>query len=468
MAKTVIVSYRGPAAPALTPQTAPGGVQAGLNRLFQKAAPGKVVWVYVEGNSLWLADGHQRRELVAIDPAIVAEHYRGIANGVIWPITHEQYEQVRSGNLVAYVQFNAIVAEQLRRIVVPGDWVTIQDYQFALVSAMVPELRTSLFWHIPWPTQVPNEFLEIMKMVARGLLGATLLGFHTKEYRRDFLKFVKQHLPEYRVYIFNVDDTVTGHSARIVVQPLGIDYSYWADLAVGPLEVPEFPTGPVVLSVERLDYSKGVLQRFNAIDRFYETNSDRRFYKTNYDRPEPVSFLQVAAKTREDVDSFQKYWDECEALEAKINARWKTDGWKPLIWIKHAIPPSKLAPLYRAADALAIGPLRDGLNLVAAEAVAAADEENPPVLCLSSGAGIWEQFGKMTWLQRGAIELKPDNPHQMATAFGKALAMPKWQRKRRIKWLKRQVKANPLTNWVDTMCLDPAKNARPRKRPNRR
>jgi trehalose 6-phosphate synthase len=501
MAKTVIVSYRGPAAPAVTAKSAPGGVQAGLDRLYRNAPPGDVAWMFADGNDLCMVEGDEPRKLISIDPEVVAAHYRGMSNGVLWPITHDRHDHVcLSAHHEPYRQFNAVVAKQLAATTTLGDWVTIQDYQFALVPSLLrelaPHIRSSLFWHIPWPEVVPAEVLDTMKMVARGLLGATVLGFHTREYRRNFVSFVREHLSEFFAYSYFVDNQATRHSTRIVVQPLGIDYDYWSELAKGPLVVPGLPTVPFVLSVERLDYSKGVFERFKAIDTFFELHPHRRG---------KMSFVQVAAKTRSEVEAFAQYWHDCQALEAYLSQKWGTSSWQPLVWLKEPIPPCELAPLYREASVIAIGPRRDGLNLVASEAVATADEENPSVICLSPFAGIWEQFGVSAWDQigvsqweafgasqwelfgvpqwqqislslwkqfgapvweqfgarpwnqtvQGVVELDPTMPEQMAEAFEFALAMPLPERRRRIGWLKQQVRQNPLDRWVETMCQDP-------------
>jgi len=452
MAKTVIVSYRGPANPNASGKSAPGGVQAGLDRLYRSAKPGAVCWVFMDGNDLCMVAGGEPIRLTSIDPEIVAAHYRGISNGVLWPITHDRLDHVCVADEAPYRTFNDIVADQLASVTEDGDWVTMQDYQFApapeALRERAPGLRTSIFWHIPWPKVVAPEFVDTMKMVARGLLGATILGFHTTEYRRNFIDFVANHLPEYRAYTYCVDDRATMRSTRVLVQPLGIDYNYWFEMAKGPLVVPGVPEVPFVLSVERLDYSKGVLERFHAIDTFFEMHPHRIG---------KVSFLQVAAKTRSEVEAFQQYWDDCQALEALLNAKWGTPSWKPLVWLKDPIPPNELAPLYRKAAVGAIGPRRDGLNLVASEIVAAADDDNPPVLCLSSTAGIWEQFGASRWYQiaRGVLELKPDDPRQMAEAFEQALLMSGREKRRRMGWLKRQVRFNPLDRWVHAMCRDP-------------
>ncbi|MGH9551395.1 MAG: trehalose-6-phosphate synthase, partial [Terriglobales bacterium] len=168
-----------------------------------------------------------------------------------------------------------------------------------------------------------------------------------------------------------------------------------------------------VLSVDRADYTKAVIERLNIVDRFFER------------RPEMVgnlSFLQICGRSRAGLPAFDSYWNDCRSLYEQINNRWRKDSWQPVQWMEQPLNASELSVLYRRASAMLVNPVRDGLNLTAKEYVACQDKK-PGVLLLSPGAGVWHEIGKY------ALPADPHQPEQVVDSLAKALHMSEFESK---------------------------------------
>jgi trehalose 6-phosphate synthase len=318
----------------------------------------------------------------------------------------------------------------------------VQDYQLALVPQILaanPQEKPSVFWHIPWPKSVSHDHVQPLVEIATGLLDATQVGFHIAEYAENFMRFVQDYVPGFAVD--SMRHTITAirsgnqkrKQTKIIVQPLGLDLQFWQEHSknVGSEVLPlQFKLPRYVLSVDRADYTKGVVERLRAINEFFDLYPDWR---------ERVTFVQVCQRTRQGLDAFDRYWEKCLVLVDEVNSRWGTEAWKPLRWVKEPVAPAVLSQLYRGASAMLINPLRDGLNLTAKEFVACAADDAS--LLLSDGAGVWQEF------KDHVTKVQPLDARAMAAAIETGLSMPMRERQQRVVELRKTLQANSLCAW---------------------
>lgn len=445
-----IVSYRGP--------SSPGGVSGTMSRIFDRfSAPGPRWW-YVSRSALL---SRQRTEhtpyyVCHIPQRIVEGHYR-YCNEFLWPVLHDlpQFCTYSSEDKKLYEQFNLSAGCNILQSLSLHKEKTcfVNDYQFALLPGLLSgrNAHATIFWHIPWPKSVDDIHVEALTEIATGLLGASRIGFHTNEYAFNFLSFVEMNFPHLLVdfegkLVF--DKTEIGSKTKliseIVVQPLGIDVQFWRQTAQSTSATPEQANlagvidRPFVLSVDRADYTKGVMQRIFAIDRYFEKNPTKIG---------DVTFLQICQPSRTGLAAFKKYWEECQALARQVNSRWAFDGWQPVVWIEEQVDSAALAWFYKKAAALLITPLRDGLNLTVKEFIACTDKD-PGVLLLSPGAGVWHE------VQEHALPVEPLQADQMAYQISQALQMSADERSLRSKRLKKCLETNTLASWYHLFGLN--------------
>jgi len=380
------------------------------------------------------------------------------ANNTVWPNLHEMGAKwaVRcDGDMALYDELNSNVAVPIAKALEGVEYAHLlnNDYQFGLVPYHVRRLYTgkmlliSHFVHTPWPHRetVPENCRDFLDMVAEGMLSSDFIGFHTTRWMDNFMSYVRDAFADkYRIDLSGEVPYVHGqsrHYSALIVQPLGIRSQRWQQHAVGELTVRRFQNMDIVLGVERNDYTKCVNERFQACQLFFR------------EHPEEIGktvFFQIAAPTRKDVDSFKLVWAECEMLEAEIleefRGRSSNPDWVPLYWEKKdgGLKPEELGPLYRRARVIAVNPQMDGLNLVAKEATICQSSNDPGVLCLSRGAGVWDELGDHV------VELDPHDPSQMARQIYHALReVPLTERIIRNSEMKKIIRANPLENWLE-------------------
>ncbi|HEY9789952.1 MAG TPA: trehalose-6-phosphate synthase [Candidatus Obscuribacterales bacterium] len=453
-----IVSYRGPGKA--------GGVSAALARAWECNFNNGGLWWHLTDNTLEVSSSpHTPAIHIADLPTEVIEgHYR-YCNDFLWPIMHDlpQYARYISEDRASYNTFNQQVGWCLARAQshgMPHEFF-VQDYQLSLLPRFLKKTgyRTVAFWHIPWPKHVDDMFAAAIEDVAIGLLSTDAIGFHTQEYADNFARFVQQRLPEFNcsadgMTIWSGDKSAyaelaqrvepgryaplrqraTGHTTKLVVAPLGIDFDNWARLAAdqrNTLWHPALMRTPFVLSVDRADYTKGVTDRIRSIDAFFERHPEWR---------ERIVFAQICGKTRPGLQSFDEYWKECQQLYAHLQERWATESWQPLVWLETSFSPADLAHAYRTAAAMLISAVRDGLNLTAKEYIAC-QGERPGVLALSSGTGAWNELSEHT------VALQPRDANQMSEAIFQALSMDAHERAWRMAMLKDAVRSNSLNRW---------------------
>ncbi|MBI2239871.1 MAG: trehalose-6-phosphate synthase [Magnetospirillum gryphiswaldense] len=383
-------------------------------------------------------------------------YYYGLANEGLWPLCHIAFVRptFRASDWEQYVAVNrkfadAVVAEATT----PNPVVLVQDYHFALLPQMVrermPEATIITFWHIPWPTPEMFSICPWKEEILAGLLGSSILGFHTQFHCLNFLESVDRFLASHIDRELSVVRDVDGNTTLVRPYPISIEWppTALADTPpVGPcreLVQQRYGIGPDVhlaVGVERFDYTKGIADRFRAVQSLLEQHPEwiGRF-----------TLLQVAAPTRGRLSAYQITQVEAEGLAAEINERFGRDDWRPILLVARHHEPDEVLTLFRAADLCLVSSLHDGMNLVAKEFVAARDDEDG-VLVLSTFAGASREL-------REALIVNPYDIQGMGEAMHVGLTMPADQRRERMKLMRELVSEHNIHHWAGRMLLDAAR-----------
>ena len=461
-----LISYRGPGVA--------GGVSSGLSSAWRDGNDSKTRWWHVNQNTLQVLSpkDKQAKFIFLLPETLVNGHYR-FCNEFIWPVMHDlpEFATYHAEQENSFQVFNRLMAEYIDFESDAHQEFFIQDYQLSTLPSLMAMFghATSVFWHIPWPKNLLPEHVKPIREIARGLLSCSAIGFHTQEYADNFAAFVAEHLPDYQITANNrvIEQVVpsTMHRreilgmrrrgafvmrpelipqaqyksrTKVLVKALGIDPKHWRDVSTKLAEeiglepsLHELAQTKFVLSVDRADYTKSVLDRLLIIDRFFEQH------------PEwigRVTFAQVCGKTRPGLEAFDKYWASCRAVWAAINNRWRVDGWEPITWIEKSLTSQQLAYLYSRATAMLVNSVRDGLNLTAKEYVAC-QGDNPGVLLLSPGTGAWHE------LSDGALSACPLDRETTVASIHSAVNMPLEERKYRHSLIQSRLEDNTLNDW---------------------
>lgn len=383
-----------------------------------------------------------------------AGYYLGFSNEGLWPLCHIAHVRptFRSGDWQQYVEVNkkfaqAVFAEAKK----PNPIVLVQDYHLALLPRMIreklPEAIVITFWHIPWPNPEVFSICPWREEILDGLLGSSILGFHTQFHCNNFVDTVDRLL-EARVDRENFTVSYGGKLTAVKRYPISIDWPPGAELTAQSVEQcrsevrARHAMGPdhlIGVGLDRLDYTKGVLERFNAIERLFELEPSwiGRF-----------SFVQLAAPTRASIGEYQQYEAHVRALAARINERFGRDGYQPIILRIENLPPRELYANYRAADLCFVSSLHDGMNLVAKEFVASRDDDRG-VLILSQFAGAASEMPE-------ALIVNPYDADQCAAALHMALSMPVTEQRDRMRLMRGLVAEFNVYRWAGRMLLDAA------------
>jgi trehalose 6-phosphate synthase len=385
--------------------------------------------------------------------------YVGFANGALWPLLHfrlglmsfnrEDYEGYRNVNR----QF----AEALAPLLQPDDLVWVHDYHLFPLGEELRRLgvanRIGFFLHTPF---VPPAILDVLpraRDLLRSMCSYDVVGFHTRSYWQAFLDCVRQFLG-----VAATEDgsfSYGGRRVRAIIDPIGIDANSFADTAARAEHSPDtvrlresLGGRAFAIGVDRLDYSKGLVNRFEAFARLLGKYPQHR---------RQVSFLQVAARSREDSGAYQRLRRELDQLVGDTNGRFSEFDWVPLRYMTRAVRRQTLAGFYRLARIALVTPLRDGMNLVAKEFVAAQDRRDPGVLILSRFAGAAEEL-------TDALIVNPFDAEEIADAIAEGLAMPLAERLRRYHALRERVWDTTASKYCATFLsyLEPEKAPAPR------
>ncbi len=395
---------------------------------------------------------HLRR--VWLSAAQEAGYYYGFANEGLWPLCHIAHVRpvFRTADWQQYREVNALFAEAVvREAKKPNPIVLVQDYHLALLPRMIrdrlPEAIVITFWHIPWPNPEAFSICPWRREILDGLLGSSILGFHTQFHCNNFVDTVDREL-EARVNREAFTVTRGGKITSVKRYPISIDWPPQAELTAQSVDVcretvrrrhglsPEHLLG---VGVDRLDYTKGVIERLRAVERLLEL--EPRWIGQ-------FSFVQIAAPTRTSIGEYQNYEAHVRALAEEINQRFGRGAYAPIILkIEHHEPPD-VYEYYRAADLCFVSSLHDGMNLVAKEFVAARDDGRG-VLILSQFTGAARELPE-------ALIVNPYNADQCAAALHLALTMPRVEQRDRMRLMRGLIGEFNVYRWAGRMLLDAA------------
>jgi len=392
--------------------------------------------------------------------------YYGFSNAGLWPLCHLAYVRpvFRAADWKHYEQVNRRFAEVVVQESQTGNpLVLIQDYHFALLPQFIRERRANatvvLFWHIPWPNAETFGVCPWKTRILQNLLAADILGFHTRYHCQNFLasvdRFVECQIDHERMTV-----TLRGHTCLIRPYPISIEWPpRW--LAEVP---PTFAAREAVrarygvashvalgIGVERWDFTKGILERFQALECLFEQDRERRGR---------FSFLQVAAPSRSKLPAYRALQEQTRREAERINRRFGTASWQPIILVDRHQEPVQVYELYRAADFCMVNSLHDGMNLVAKEFVAARDDLEG-VLIISSFAGAARELVE-------ALLVNPFDLEETAAAMRTALDMPREERRKRMKLMRATVKQNNVYRWAGRILMDAARIRQQQELPSAR
>lgn len=438
-----------------------GGLTAGLDPVLQR----------IEGTWIAWGDGNQdfdvtdENDCIEVPPdessyllhrlSLTDEEVQGYSSGysnrMLWPLCHSMLSKTvaRPGDWNTYCQVNEKFATAVSEHANARTTVWFQDYHLALAPAMVrsrtgPDSFLMHFWHIPWPSPDVFSTCPHRDELISGLLGNDLLVFHLEEYAVNFLNCVDRISSG---AITDWDNMRIHHeqgTTSVVAAPMGIDSDeirdhsetvdgeFWRGFR---LEHGIDEETSVAVGVDRLDYTKGITNRLDALERFWETNPDWRG---------ELTYVQKGSESRSEIPAYRAVQQEVAETIDRINERFGTDDWQPIVYTTAMLSREDLVSLYYHSDVGLVTPLRDGLNLVAQEYIAAQSDDEG-VLVLSELAGCSNS------LESGALTVNPYYIDGMATAIGTALTMSDRERQHRCRELRKIVHAENMESWIEDL-----------------
>jgi trehalose 6-phosphate synthase/phosphatase len=384
----------------------------------------------------------------------VSLYYAGFANGTLWPLFHYfvARTQIDGATWRVYERINERFARAAAEVSDDESLVWVHDYQLLRVPhhlrRLAPRRRIAFFLHIPFPAADVFRVLPWSRVLMQGILAADLVGVHIPAYAEHFLTCAE------RLLGCEVDRAAgvvrfEGREVSVQVHPISIDVAQIEALSARAPEDAPAPEGePIrdILGVDRLDYTKGIYERLLAIEALLERHPEYR---------RQIAFTQVLVPSRERVAEYSQLKREIDETVGRINGRFSERGWSPIRYLVRSLPPPELVALYRQADVALVTPLRDGMNLVSKEYVAAQLEDDG-VLILSELAGAADELQE-------ALLVNPFDIEDVAEALHRALAMPADERRARMSALRHRVRANDVQAWVGRF-LDAAERAAERAR----
>jgi len=371
----------------------------------------------------------------------VDDFYFGFCNQTIWPLFHyfPQYVEYDPVLWQAYKRVNEIFADAIVSVAREDDIFWVQDYHFMLLPKLIrdrlPKATIGFFLHIPFPAYEVYRLLPWRREILEGLLGANLVGFHTHDYVWHFLNSTRNLLGgSSSMGWITTPDRVS----KADVFPIGIGYEHYSTIARSPevdAEVEKFREKlgdrKIIVSVDRLDYSKGIPNRLEAYGLFLEKHPEYR---------EKVVFILVIGPSRIKVQRYAELKQQIEEMVGTINGKFGTIGWVPVEYLYSPIPYHALLGLYKMADVCPITPVRDGMNLVAKEYLAT-KVDGKGVLILSETTGAAREMGD-------AIIINPNNIEEIAQAFADALTMPEKEQIERNRAMQERIKRYDISRWA--------------------
>jgi trehalose 6-phosphate synthase len=426
-----------------------GGAQGGLAVALNAAlAEEDGIWFGWSGemgddNSLRFSTyGGVTSAVMDLSEQDVDEYYNGYANQTLWPLFHYRLELTEFERDFAggYERVNRVFAERIRPHIADDDLVWVHDYHMIPLGWLLRQHgvrnRMGFFLHIPWPPTRLLVALPDHRRMVESMFAYDVVGFQTAEWLESFLHFVTHEMDG----VLGADDSVTlgGRTIRAIACPIGIETKAFAEVANGPeahtalMRQLESAAGrSLIVGVDRLDYSKGLPERFAGYERFLQNHPDRQAL---------IYLLQIAPPSRSAVQSYRDIRANLEQMSGRINGAYAATDWVPIRYVNRGYPRATLAGIYRAARIGLVTPLRDGMNLVAKEYVAAQNPRDPGVLILSRFAGAAAQLGE-------ALLVNPYSAEELSDAIDQALSMPKAERIERWQAMFDNVMAEDVIWW---------------------
>ena len=377
----------------------------------------------------------------------VENYYLGYSNQALWPLCHNVLEHVRFRDRFwnAYRKVNTkfahgVVDEMEER----GGLVWFQDYHLALAPREVRRARSDLtlghFWHIPWPPWETFRVCPQKTEILEGLLSNDLLGFHLESFVTNFLNTCVRELD---AFVDWAKKAVVhqGHMTHVRDLPISIDVERFERMASSPeteeridavREEHDLDGQRVAIGVDRLDYSKGILERLEAL---------RILFREHPELVGELTFVQIAVPSRTEIPAYAHLEEKVDRRIEELNAALSTDGWKPVVYIKDPMPQDELVAFYRMADVAVVSSVQDGMNLVVKEFIASQDEEDPGAVCLSEFAGASDEINH-------SIPVNPFYTEGFAEDLRRALDQPLERRRDSMEKMKATLREHSIHAWM--------------------
>ena len=423
-----------------------GGLATGLSSWYKSSNSLWIGWPGVAGKEI---EKDVEARLLSEDcyPVPLSEHdveayYHGFSNRTIWPLFHyfPLHAEYSEEFWRAYERVNTTFADLIAEIARPNDLIWIHDYHLMLLPRLLrqrlPRAAIGFFLHIPFPSFEIFRLLPWRERILEGLLGANLVGFHTYDYTGHFLDSV-HHLLGYEPTMGQV--TTANQIVRADTFPMGIDYERYSGISEDAKVQAErkrvrkkLGEHQVILSVDRLDYTKGIPERLEAFSAFLDRHP--RFRRK-------VVLVLVVVPSRTRVEHYLQLKRRVDELVGQINGKHGTIGWMPIWYLYRSLPFYSLGALYGLADVALVTPLRDGMNLVAKE-YTAAQTDGKGVLILSETAGAAQELGE-------AVIVNANNQEEIAGALVRALEMPEREQVERNRIMQTRLKRYNVVRWAD-------------------
>jgi trehalose 6-phosphate synthase len=442
----VVVSNRVARAKPNEPMT--GGLAAALLPVVENSG---AIWV---GSSGRVRDGNQKEPFAEIEAlgagalamldlpaAHYGGYYEGFANSALWPALHSRADLIRASqdDYLSYREVNAFMARALLRFRKPDVVFWVQDYHFLALGAELRELGVTqpvgFFLHTPWPTRAVIGGVPHHRDLIEAMLAYDLIGFQTEEDRENFLSYVQSELD-----LVVRDGVVISRygRTRAAVFPIGIDPQKFAQQATRAMTHPDVSRlrrslngEKLAIGVDRLDYSKGLINRIKAFDRMWTQQPQLS---------RAVSLLQIATPSRGGIEAYGNLQSEVAKLVSDVNGIHGEVDWTPIRYLNKGYGQAVLAGLYRTAQVGVVTPLQDGMNLVAKEYVAAQNPADPGVLVLSKFAGAANELDT-------ALLVNPHDIDGMAHTIATALSMPLTERRMRWEAMMTKLRNHTIQQW---------------------
>jgi trehalose 6-phosphate synthase/phosphatase len=425
-----------------------GGLAVGLSSLPESYERLWIGWPGITNEKLTDDDRKQITERLAKEnclPVFLSEkqmdqYYLGFSNKTIWPLFHYFPTRIiwEESFWKAYQQVNQVFFKAVADVAEPGDCIWVHDYQLMLLPQLLrkkfSKIDIGFFLHIPWPSFELFRLLPWREEILKGILGADLIGFHTYDYVRHFLSSVCRILGlEHTLGQISFDSRII----KVDAFPMGIDYAKYSHAIQDP-EVQEevekilqtVGNRKIIISIDRLDYTKGIIQRLEAFDLFLSENPE---YK------EKVTLIMVAVPSRTDVEDYQELRNKLEQLVGRINGEHGAIGYIPVWYLYRFMSFHKITALYNVADVALVTPLRDGMNLIAKEFIAG-KTDGKGVLILSEMAGAASELGE-------ALIVNACDKRAIVQAIQKALEMPLSEQIERNRLMQERIARYNVSRW---------------------